>query len=195
MPVHPFVSDQEHLPPGRCRLTWDEAEELLVNSPMFEGSLSRPRLWRGLTMYIARFFELQERYAELLSGQQLVHFIWIGGSFASRKLDPRQIDLSIAIDVAARRALAGNVGASWFKEATSRQHCEKNFGVSPIEIPYVAVPSPFRSGQLGIEEQSYLRERGAWDDWWQRIRTPGVARCPPSVETARPVRGYLEVTL
>ncbi|WP_434450088.1 DUF6932 family protein [Lentzea sp. E54] len=195
MSIHPFLEDQEHLPPGRFRLSWDEARELLVDNPLFAGSQSRSELWRGLTRYIARFFELQDRYEDLLDGRQLALFVWIGGSFASKKVDPRQLDLSIAIDVLARRALAKQPGVGWLNEATNRSHCVKNYGVSPIEIPFVVVPSPFRSDQLGLDEQSYLRERGAWDDWWQRIRTPGVVNCPPSEETAGTARGYLEVTL
>ena len=164
-------------------------------SPIFATSLSRPELWRGLTRYIARFFHLQEQYESLLDDRQLVHFIWIGGSFASKKVDPRQIDVSIAIDVLGRRSLAGKPGAGWLSDATHRDWCVNEYGVSPIEIPYVVVPSPFRSHRLGIDEQNYLRERGAWDDWWQRDRTPGVADCPPSADTAKTVRGYLEVTL
>lgn len=195
MSIYPFVSDQEHPPPGRRCLTWEEAEALLVNSSMFASSSTRATLWRGLTRYIVRFFDLQGRYEGLLEGRQLVHFIWIGGSFASKKLDPRQIDLSIAIDVLGRRGLAGKPGTAWFSDATRREHCVSEYGVSPLEIPYVVVPSPFRSNRLGVDEQNYLRERGAWDDWWQRARTPGVVDCPPSAETARTVRGYLEVTL
>ncbi|MGW0518498.1 DUF6932 family protein [Crossiella sp. NPDC003009] len=195
MAFHPFLEDSEHLPPGRCSLSWDEAKALLVDSPMFVESQSRPGLWRGLTRYIARFFELQSQYESVLEGTQLVRFIWIGGSFASKKLEPRQIDLSIAIDIFGRQRLAGNPGAGWFRDATCRRHSVDNYGVSAIEIPYVVVPSPFRSRDLGIEEQNYLRERGAWDEWWQRLRAPGVVNCPPSRDTAAAARGYLEVTL
>lgn len=192
---HPFRDDCDHLPPGRTRLTWVEAETLLVHSSLFTGSSTRQDLWTGLTRYLCRFFDLQARYDSVFDGAPLVHFLWLGGSFASKKLDPRQIDVSIALDAGARRALAGRVGAGWLSDAFCRSRCEEKFGVSALEVPYVAVPSPFRSDQLGIDAQNYLRERGAWDDWWQRTRLPGMADCAPSVDTAKTVRGYLEVVL
>lgn len=195
MSSNPFLDDSDHLPVGRHSLSWDDAEALLVTNSLFAGSTRRPILWAGLTRYIARFDLLAEKYEDVLAGVPLVHFIWIGGSFASKKLEPNQMDISIAVDQSGRRALAGKPGAGWFAHATSREKCVKDFGVSPLDIPYVVIPSPFRSGTLSSDDQNYLRERGAWDDWWQRMRTEGQEDCPPTAQTAMPVRGYLEVTL
>lgn len=193
MSTYPFLGNG-HLPPGRLRVTWAEAKGLLVDADMFAQSATRADLWRGLTNYMARFGVLEEQYSDILGGEPLVHFIWIGGSFASCKLDPDNIDLSVALDVRGQGLLRGKAGTRWLKDATHRDGCLKEYGVSPLAIPYVVVPTPFRSHTLTVEAQDYFRERGAWDDWWQRARTPGVDDCPPTAETARASRGYLEVT-
>lgn len=69
------------------------------------------------------------------------------------------------------------------------------YRVSPLVLRYEAVARVFRPERLAPPEREYLTMRGVWDDWWQRVRAPGVADGEPTVDTAAPKRGYLEVVL
>lgn len=183
-----------YLPPGRYRVTPEEAYELLVRNERFRESETRARLWEGFEGYVAGFYSLEERYSDLLSGP-LLHYAWLGGSYVSTKIDPDNIDLTVFIDDAGARALRGRPGAAWLTKAFSRASMMRKFGLSPIRVRYRPIPSVFQSEKLSPEDREYLRERGAWDDWWQRCRQPGIEKLGPTVETAATARGYLEVTL
>ena len=79
-------------------------------------------------------------------------------------------------------------------KAFTRVHTERHYMLSALEVRYRPVRSVFEREELEYEEQEYLRQRGAWDDWWQRCRPPGE-KDAPTLESAAPKRGYLEVTL
>lgn len=183
------------LPPGRYRVTPDQAKVILVEADRFGQSATRQRLWRGFERYMARFFVLETKYPQIVGAESLVHCVWLGGSYVSTKVDPDNIDLTVFVDDMAARALRGQVGASWLREAFDRVSVKASFGLSPTRVGYRQIASVFQPDKLCIEDQEYLRDRGAWDDWWQRRRQPGIEKMAPTVETARPTRGYLEVTL
>lgn len=182
-------------PPGRTRLNLAEARELLVGAPEFLGSSTRSDLWNSLERYLARFIELERIYESHLEGRHLVEYLWLGGSYVSSKRDPRNIDLTVILNGQSRSVLRGKPGAKWLTEAFNRDKTLAEFSLSPIELRYEPLASPFRSHLLPPNGQAYLRERGAWDDWWQRCRKGGVEDESPTVDTARAARGYLEVTL
>lgn len=190
----PFRADT-HLPPGRTRVAFDEAERLLVCDPRFRGSATRAEVWSGFERYMAMFVALEQDYLELLAGRPLVHYLWLGGSFVSAKLDPRNIDVTVCVDDEARALLRGRRGAGWLTKAFGREHVLRHYKVSPLEMRYRAVPTVFQLGTLESRDRGYLEERGAWDDWWQRCRTPGAPSDEPTRESAIARRGYLEVTL
>ncbi len=171
------------------------AKELLVSSPEFADSTTRSNLWNGLERYVIRFLELERVYASELQGEHLVEYLWLGGSYVSNKPDPRNIDLTVVINTLSRSVIKGRPGAGWLADAFKREKCLEEFSLSPLELRYEPLASPFRSHLLPPSGQAYLRERGAWDDWWQRCRAPGVEDESPTLDTARAVRGYLEVTL
>ncbi|MCX4486095.1 hypothetical protein OG890_19410 [Streptomyces anulatus] len=183
------------LPPGRYRIDPDEAEHLLVADGRFQASATRAQLWSGLDTYLSRFFDLEERHQGALDGSQLIHALWLGGSYVSSKINPQNIDLTVLIDERAASAIRGLEGTRWLSSAFNRKARLAEFGVSPLRIGYRPVVSVFRAELLAPEDQAYLRERGAWDDWWQRCRLDGVDKSEPTLETAAPQRGYLEVTL
>ncbi|MFJ5099308.1 DUF6932 family protein [Streptomyces sp. NPDC088557] len=183
------------LPPGRYRLSPDDAEQMLVADDRFNGSETRPELWAGLEAYLSRFFELEERHADALEGKGLVHAVWLGGSYVSTKLNPHNIDLTVLVDEAASELIKGRVGTKWLNAAFNRKARLAEFGVSPLRVGYRPVASVFRAELLDPRDQAYLRERGAWDDWWQRCRLDGADKTEPTTESAAPRRGYLEVTL
>ena len=181
-------------PPGRIRLSFADAEAELVSDPYFASSTSRHRLWDGLGAYLARFVLLEQRHQSLLS-EPLVPFVWLGGSFVSNKQEPRNLDVTVALSGAGRLALKGQSGAGWLTDAFSRARTTAEFDLCALELPHLLVPSVFQSHRLRADEQTYLRERGAWDDWWQRIRDAGEPNVGPSAHTAASRRGYVEVVL
>ncbi|WP_344176337.1 DUF6932 family protein [Kribbella lupini] len=160
---------------------------------MFSESSTRATLWDGFERYLARFAELESRYEALLDGRRIVEFVWLGGSFVSTRLHPRNIDLTVAINSDAPSKLFEKPGSAWMSRAFDRLKCQNEFGVAPIQLNYRRVKSVFQSWELPSEDVAYLRERGAWDDWWQRCRLDGETG--PSTESAEAKRGYLEVTL
>lgn len=184
-----------HLPPGRYSVTLDEAEQLLVEHPRFAHSASRRRLWDGLESYLYGFVALEDDHAEILNGMPLIHRLWLGGSFVSTKLDPDNVDASVLIDDQACALIKGQPGTRWLTKAFHREHTHAQFGVTALRIGYRPVASIFKADTLALKEVEYFRDRGIWDDWWQRCRLEGQEDAPPSTESAAPVRGYLEVTL
>jgi hypothetical protein len=193
--VPPFEPTTGHLPPGRFRTTFDDARALLVDDPRLAGSSTRRTLWTGLERYLARFESLREEYAAALTPDPVVHYVWLGGSFASRELDPKNIDLTVCLDVENRARMRGKPGSRWLVDAFARDKVKAEFGLSPLLLPYLRVPSVFRLDRLDQLQLGYLQSRGGWDDWWQRCRTAGADSSPPSEATAEARRGYLEVVL
>lgn len=189
----PFDATTGHLPPGRFRVTFDEAKRALVSDPLFSGSTSRARLWDGLERYLVRFAALEDLYASRLTDDPLLHYLWLGGSFASAEVSPRNIDVTVCVDAENRSRLRGVPGGGWMNDAFRRQAILTKYELSPLEMKYRAVPSVFQLDRLGGDDLTYLRSRGGWDDWWQRCRTPGEGS--PSVASAAARRGYLAVTL
>jgi hypothetical protein len=181
-------------PPGRYRVTPEQAFAMLVEADRFVASETRRPLWESFERYMARFFALEEMYPELARELKLVHCVWLGGSYVSTKVDPDNIDLTVFIDDEAASVYRGKRGAPWIREAFDRDKIKRDFGLSPIRVKYRPIPSVFLPDKLASEDQEYLRDRGAWDDWWQRCRQQGIEKMAPTVESARPARGYLEVT-
>ncbi len=184
------------LVPGRFSVTMDEAEDFLVGNPLFAQSASRPTLWDGFQEYLGRFGALEDSYPEKLQGRALVHRVWLGGSFVSAKLEPRNIDATVFVDMAAEAAVRGNPGSKWLTNAfKSRDHVLRTFGVSPLRVGYRPVASAFELQSIPPDGQTYFLHRGIWDDWWQRCRLPAGNNQAPTEASAAPVRGYLEVRL
>jgi len=193
--VLPSFTATDFLPLGRYSVSAAEAESLLVKAPEFENSKTRTRLWTGLRGYLEGFLALEDGYASVLDGLPLIHRLWLGGSFVSAKLDPRNIDATLLIDVRAERAIRGRPGSKWMTTAFKRDSIKREFGVSPVRVGYLPVSHVFRPGLMSPEAQTYFMERGVWDDWWQRCRLPDQTDRSPSEASAAPARGYLEVRL
>lgn len=183
------------LPRGRYSVTVDDAEWLLVGQERFDQSVTRRQLWDGLERYLGAFLELQDRYADRLNGTDLIHSLWLGGSFVSVKVDPENIDVSVLVDEDACAVVRGNPGAGWLSKAFNRKHTENRFGISALRIGYRPVAGVFQPETLAAPDVEYFRDRGIWDDWWQRCRDEAAPDAPPSIKSAAPARGYLEVTL
>lgn len=185
----------EFPPPGRIRLTLLEAERWFVDQPCFADSTSRADIWAGLIEYLGEFVRLEDIYESELGGLELVRFLWLGGSFVSRQKDPRNLDLCVAVDSIAKERLFGRPGSGWLTRAFHRDRCLDNYRLSPLLLPYRPVVSPFKSHELERPDIDYLRERGSWDDWFQRLRDPGKSEGAPTLSTVPARRGYVEVVL
>ncbi|KPN16319.1 DUF6932 family protein [Arthrobacter sp. Edens01] len=187
----PVFNQDGHLPLGRYSTSPDQARAVLVDDPQFASSATRPGLWENLETYLAEFLYLEEKYAHLLPGP-LLDRIWLGGSFVSTKLDPRNVDVTLIINKEAKDVLKGRQGAGLFTR--SRASVLSKYGVSPLYLNYKPVVSVFKLDELEDDERTYLAARGAWDDWWQRRRQSGLQQ-EPTLESCVPRRGYLEVVL
>ncbi|MFE2277142.1 DUF6932 family protein [Streptomyces sp. NPDC059454] len=192
----PSFTASGFLPQGRYSVSFQAAQSLLVGAPEFRDSSTRWDLWDGLHGYLNRFLTLEEAYRDDLDGLPLIHRLWLGGSFVSTKLDPRNIDATLLIDIRAERAVRGRPGSKWLTDAfKSRDSIKRKYGVSPVRVGYQPVGHVFRPEHMTSEERTYFMQRGVWDDWWQRCRLPGQADRSPSETSAVPARGYLEVRL
>jgi hypothetical protein len=182
------------LAPGRYRVEADEARALLVGNSRFKDSATREQIWDGFERYMGRFFILDDHFSDVLQGESLVHSVWLGGSFVSSRVDPRNADVTVFVNDAAATAIKGKPRAGWMTRAFTRVHTEREYLLSALEVRYRPVRSVFDLDELEHTELEYLRQRGAWDDWWQRCR-PAGAKDAPTLESAAPRRGYLEVSL
>lgn len=187
----PTYAADGFLPLGRHSCNLDEARALLVDAPMFTESKTRLALWNNFERYLTIFLKLEQRYSDQLPGA-LVDRVWLGGSFVSAKRDPRNIDATSFVNLAAHKAIRGKEGSGVFGK--NRDFFLREFSLSPLFIYYEPVVSVFKFDELEDTQRAYLLSRGAWDDWWQRRRQDGEKQ-GPTIETCQPRRGYLEVVL
>lgn len=181
-----------HLPCGRYQTDFVEVHERFVAAPQFATSTTRRTVWDGLTGYLAHW----DTVSQQLGLPGLLMRVWLGGSFVSAKLDPGNADMTLVVSGEKRRAAKGLVGAGRLVKLTHRQAMLAQFKVSPLVLQWEPVPHVFRPETLDPVAREYLTMRGAWDDWWQRVRPPtGNSTGAPTLGSAAPVRGYLEVTL
>jgi hypothetical protein len=137
----PFFSPDGHLPVGRYSCTPEEARRMLVDDVAFEASPSRLDLWDSFERYLAVFFALEDKYENLLPGP-LVERVWLGGSFVSAKVDPRNVDATLLVNLQAKNAIKGRPGTGIFTK--SRDWALAEYGVSPLFLNYQPVVNVFR---------------------------------------------------
>lgn len=178
------------LPPGRYSCTLTDAEDLLVHHPDFQGSTTRSAIWNNLFDFLAAFTAVEEKHKASLPGP-LIDRIWLGGSFVSKKLDPNNADCTLWLNGEVVQALKGREGSGLLGK--SRDHWLRTYGVSALIAHFYPVVKVFDERKLTSHELDYLRDRGRWDDWWQRTRAPGIGETVLASVPAK--RGYLEVKL
>lgn len=183
-----------HLPCGRYQTDFYEVHARYVVAPEFDGSETRPVVWEGLVAYLAEWDATTAGLVPYLPGPLLLR-VWLGGSFVSAKVDPGNADVTLVLSADAVRAAKGQEGSGRIARLTDRADMLRRFLVSPVVLRYERVPHVFRPEALDPVQREYLATRGAWDDWWQRVRPAGGPKGPPTLDTTSAVRGYLEVTL
>ncbi|WIB66233.1 hypothetical protein DEI93_09520 [Curtobacterium sp. MCBD17_035] len=172
------------VPEGRHACTLDEFEATFVLDSRFATSSTRQRIFEDFLAAI----ELLRSFDE-----DLLERAWIGGGFASAKLDPSDIDVTFVLDADRHRALSGR------KRDRIAKLCRKN-GFEPLDLlvdgfffARERFANPWQGGGVAEEARGYATARGAWDDWWTRSRNVGGKDDDPRLEDADPVRGYVEV--
>lgn len=187
MPVPPFVRGA--LPQGRYQSTQDEIAAFFVNDPRFAASISRPAIWQHW-----------ETGLDLLMNAVTVHSAWIGGSFVTEKVNPRDIDVLFIVseeDRATRSVPDRQVIESFIKRVrdplTRRMKPAHGLLVDSYVINW-SPHNPTLAGKLTPLHSAYAAERGYWDDWWTRKRLTAKGKLGVR-EDALPTRGFLEVIL
>jgi hypothetical protein len=156
------------LPLGRFHCELREVQSDLVDAPEFS-------LWNA---FLATTKILEEMRCKLPSA-------FIGGSFASSKIDPSDIDVTFLIDGSTIRS-----DSTIARIEQTLLLCRKNFKVQASAIYWFPIPDLYSQKH----EFDYLLSRGKFDDWWQR----DVAKSERNHfqrHHAFPQRGYLEVKL
>lgn len=194
--VMPAFGADGHLPCGRFQIDMDMAYELLVADQRFATSGTRSDLWDKLTEYLLLFDEPVRLNPEASLGRPIIRHLWLAGSFVSTKIDPSDIDLTVFTDAEVIAALKSKPGAKWITEAFNRRKIQPEFRLDPYQVNYRPVPHVFQLRGMSPADQEYFRDRGRYDDWWQRRHPPGTMdKQPPTIDSCVPARGYLEVTL
>jgi len=171
------------LPLGRHHCTEAEVEAAFVSASGFATSSSRAAIWSAWQQAVA-----------FLQTAVTVHAAWLGGSFTTSKMDPEDLDATFIVnaDDYRRRSTPEQQIVTLF--ATSQVRTRLSLRVDSYIIPWEQTPQPLSPG-FGPFQERYFRQRGYWDDWWQRQRqTPKTnPPTPPNPRDAVPLRGYLEV--
>lgn len=184
--------------PGRVQLTLLAVEQSWVSA--IPTSTTRPALWEQFKNYLGKFAHVEREALSqgwLDNGESLVNYVWLGGSFISDKDDPDNIDVTVFLNGRSMKKIRGKPGCGWVNsKAFSRKELARSnefSGISPIRVDYYPVVSIFQLGEISPEEHDYLTKRGAWDDWWQRLRDKDCDSPTESSSASR--RGYVEVIL
>jgi hypothetical protein len=91
-------------------------------------------------------------------------------------------------------ALTSNAARNKVLEFNKKGRLRAKTGLRVEPFIFVRKPHPMPWFKDGVNP-SCVEEfalRGAWDDWWQRVRV-GKKDKAPTIEEAQPIRGYLEV--
>lgn len=184
----PSLLSSGHLPPGRHPATLPEVQAQFVDA--FASSATRAGIWRGFLDYLENWAA-----AENVAGVDVLHGVWIAGSFTTDTINPSDIDVSPIYDKGALLALNGKPGSGLIKRLFEhRDRVVATYKVEPFAVPWHPIASTLLPERLQPHERDALAVRGGLDSWWGRTRPPGprVAPLPP---TTLADRGYLEVIL
>jgi hypothetical protein len=174
-----FVGDGGHLPLGRYSTTVAEFKERFVDDSKFTDSTSRSKIWADF-----------ESSLNILKCAVDVVSVWIGGSYATSKMNPSDIDcLFLVTETQVEKAKGDEQKAKILQEfATSQKLKSAGLLVDNYILVWRAVPMP---AMQNPDQTSYYNARGHWDDWWQRHLVDQSSL----FANALPRRGYLEVII
>ncbi len=169
-----------YLPVGRYPATVSEVEAQFVTGR----SPRRSEVWG----HWQQATELLRSHVEVLSA-------WIGGSFLSVTDEPDDIDCVYWVEDLELSKAGLNPDSHAILGAFARQKVIRQTLELRVDTFLVPWHCQENLSELSSDySQVYYRQRGYWDDFWQRRRSGGKYD-PPRREDALPRRGYLEVML
>lgn len=179
----PVLDEQTGLLPlGRYGATLDSIKAAYVEDPRFADSETRAEIWQ----------HFKSATAGIRSVVPVV-CVWIGGSFLTEKMDPDDIDVVYWCEDKHIDRVQ-DPKAALLLEVFARNQVRRRTGLR-VDTRYCrwhVFPEADRA--YSADHQSYILDRGYWDDFWMRKRS-GEKSDPPQRLDALPRRGYFEVTL
>ena len=174
------------LPLGRYFCTLEELEERYVKHQEFGSSTTRQAIFKDFLVAGDMLEDISDT---------LIEAVWVGGSFVTGKIDPDDIDCTFVINGPAFRALPSNSKRARVMKFNQKDWLRSKTGLRVESFVLVREPiaNPWGSGAVNPDAADYLSVRGAWDDWWLRVRKSIDKSHAPVIEDAEPKRGYLEV--
>lgn len=163
------------LPIGRFSCDLTEAKAALVDDREFEESSSRETLWALFENAINKIGNIRCK----------IPSVFLSGSFVTNRVDPKDIDVAFVIDFSKIQS---------DKTVGSLNQIFKVFHEDGYVDGYYIPWHPIGNSTLDPISSAYFRERGKWDDFWQR-NVAKVDRDPFQRHHAFPKRGYLEVII
>lgn len=181
--VLPALDEQTGLLPlGRFGASLDEIKSHYVDDPRFAESATRAEIWQHF-----------ESATEGIRSVVPVVCVWVGGSFLTDKIDPDDIDLVYwCEDVLVDQVT--DPKSRFILEMFAKNQVRSVTGLR-VDTRYCrwhVFPEADRA--QSAEHQSYVLNRGYWDDFWMRKRS-GAKDAVPQRPDALPQRGYFEVAL
>ncbi|TAP45633.1 hypothetical protein [Arthrobacter sp. S39] len=175
------------LPLGRYACTLDELKQQYVDDPRFTGSTTRAAIYDD--------FLAARKMLDAIS-PDLIEKVWVGGSFVTGLTDPDDLDCTFVISGPAFRALDTNGLRAKVMAFNKKGWVRKKafLRVETFLLVREPIANPWLKDGLHPDAVAYLSVRGAWDDWWMRVRTNPDKSAAPVLEDAEPKRGYLEVS-
>ena len=175
------------LPLGRYGCTVGDVEARYVTDAQFANSSTRPQIFSDLNAVKGMLDKIDEN---------LVERVWIGGSFVTGEVDPDDIDCTFWINANVFYGLPSNSQRNKLMELNKKGQlrAKTNLRVEPFLVVRIPIANPWSKGGVSAEATFYTSLRGAWDDWWQRVRTTSNKATLPVLQDAEPRRGYLEVS-
>ncbi|HEY9476415.1 MAG TPA: hypothetical protein VIS06_21520 [Mycobacteriales bacterium] len=171
----------------------DEIQTRFVDD--YPTSVTRVAIWDGFRGYLQAWLSAEKRLSPVIGDGGIIRFVWFGGSFISGKLDPGNIDMTVFYEYDLFAQCSGQEGIGVLRKLFKRDSMLRRYRVSPICVPSTYVRSPFQIGEANTAGHNYFLHRGAWDDWWQRVRPTGEPKGEPTPESSPSRRGYVEVEL
>lgn len=191
MGVPQFDPSTGALPRGRFPCQLEDVHAEFVAAPWASVSATRGEIWDGFLKTIGLYRAIDPGLPEA---------VWIGGSFVTNKVDPDDIDVTFLLREDRYEALSNKkqhrvdrISARERGGAVSRLRAKLGLRVDCFHFVCVVAPWPW-AADMSVDEATYFRTRGLWDDWWQRI-LGGPKGSPASPTDALPRRGFLEVPL
>lgn len=175
----PDLTDAGLLPVGRFQCTMDEVQRRFVSDEEFGTSTTRADIWAKFQVLVAR---AKNEKAKIPSA-------FVSGTFVTSKIDPSDIDASLLVDSS---RVTNDQTRGRIQTAIEVAGDQFKLDVFPIWWS----PEPVDGGSLALTNEAnvYLRDRGLWDDLWQR-NVAKAERRPFQRHHAFPQRGYLEVMI